>query len=482
VFEICAAAAVVSGIGARFPSATRADSIDAILLQEAPRVMKYLKDHHYGTVGVLRFVVKKGAQPASLNAGTLNAMMAARVEHALILLNDPARPIDVIHDASRFAAAQSRSATLRNAQGHHGLFEHAYPLAWGAQKKRPDAFLTGEVLVEKTMKTLTIVIQAFDAKKPETIEEVLRVRNVPTDRNVLASIGQSFVLSRRLGHRSARDLDAAAADDASKRDETGANPLQDGDGPVKLEIFYDRTPVTLEADAGSPGEVQVQSRKAADPKQGQKVKFVVSNVSKDTVGVVLAVNGKSTLFLDDLTSKSPGQCTKWILAPGESYTIEGFYMTEDGKDVRAFKVLSDEESAKANLPPAQKGVYSLFVFRPVAAGTGTATALNITAEGGELSQSPQLDPGTHSLAETQAGLQASNHTRSLNGRLVAERPRRPTSPARHATQKGGRGLVVEDTQGSAGSHLNRVKTQFDPQPAMALSIRYTSGPATPGPQ
>ena len=83
--------------------------------------------------------------------------------------------------------------------------------------------------------------------------------------------------------------------------------------------------------------------------------------------MVLAVNGKSTLFEDDLTCKPPGQCTKWILKPGESYTIEGFYMSEDGKEVHPFKVLSDDESAKVDLAPDQKGVFSLFAFRAGAA-------------------------------------------------------------------------------------------------------------------
>jgi hypothetical protein len=233
--------------------------------------------------------------------------------------------------------------------------------------------------------------------------------------------------------------------------------------------------VTLEPDSGSPGEVRVRGSKAADPKEGQKVKFVVSNVSQDTVGVVLAVNGKSSLFLEDLASKSPGECTKWILSPGETYTIEGFYMSEDGKDVRTFKVLSDDDSAKADLAPDQKGVFTLFAFRPV--GAGTANTLNITADGGDLSRSPKKQhAGTRSLTELQAALRAANHTVARDGRLVAERVPHQPIRTRHATQKGGRGLVVEGTQSSTGSTINRLDTQFDPQPTVSLSIRYYSGP------
>ena len=377
-FKAGAALALSVALAGTLAPSAIADTIDAALRDEAPRIMKYIHSHGYHTVGVLKFAVRKGTRAESLDCGTLNAKMAARLEHALILLNDPSAPIDVLHDVGRAATAQSRGATFRNAQGRRGLFEHDYSVAWGSQKKKPDMFLTGEVLVNKDMKTLSIVVQAFNSRKPEAIEEVVRIKNVPTDRDVLASIGQSFVLSRRLGHKSARELDEAAADDASKRDGTSANPLKDSDDPVQLEIFYDGAPVALEADTSSPGEVRVGThQKAADPKEGQKVKFVVTNKSSDTVGVVLAVNGKSTLFLEDLTSKSPGECTKWILAPGEAYTIEGFYMSEDGKQVRAFKVLSDDESAKTDLSPDQKGVFTLFAFRPIAGGTSTSTAERI---------------------------------------------------------------------------------------------------------
>ena len=43
-------------------------------------------------------------------------------------------------------------------------------------------------------------------------------------------------------------------------------------------------------------------------------------------------------------------------------------MSEDGKDVRLFKVLSDDESAKVELSPDHKGFFSMFVFREGAAG------------------------------------------------------------------------------------------------------------------
>ena len=118
------------------------------------------------------------------------------------------------------------------------------------------------------MKTLSYVIEAFDKKSPEHVTEVLRVRNVPVDRNVLVSIGQSFGLSRGLHHRNRRDLDEAATTDAANRDDTSTNPLQDGDSPVKLQVLYNDQPVTLEPDTSSPGEVHVEAHPGGRPEGG----------------------------------------------------------------------------------------------------------------------------------------------------------------------------------------------------------------------
>jgi hypothetical protein len=459
------------------PARAQADVIDDALREEAPKIMKYIKDHGYHTVGVLKFVVKKGNQPVSLNAGTLNTKIARSLEHALILLNDPSKPIDIIKDASKAAAGQSRSATFRSPKGRRGLLDHTYPLAWGPQHKHPDAFLTGEVLVAKDMKTLTLVIAAFDRKKPDTLAEVLQVKNLPVNRDILAGIGQSFVLPRKLSHHGARDLDEAASTDAAANDKTGASPASDADDPVKLQIFYDDQLVNLDADPTSPGELKVRRNTAKDPKEGQKVKFVIANTTQDTVGVVLAIDGKSTLFAEDLANKQAGECTKWMLGPGQTYTIEGFYMSEDGKELHPFKVLSDDDSAKVDLAPEQKGVFSMFVFRP-GGSTSNSESLNVSAADGELSQSPKTQPATSSLADVQAGIRAVTHTRAVNGRLVAEHVvRRPVSP-RHVTQKGGRGLIVQDTQATSGGNLNRVDSKLDSQPAMSLFIRYWTAPAT----
>jgi hypothetical protein len=457
---------------ALLPTPVRADNIDDRLLAEAGKVLKYLKDHKYQNIGVLKFRVQKGTAAPSMNAGPLNAKMAARLENALILLNDPAKPITVLHDVTREANSHGRSATLANPKGRRGLLNNTYPVAWGSDKKQPDALLTGDVILTKDMTKATVVVKAFDKAKPEALTEVLRLRDIPLDRDILASAGQSFVASRSAVKRGARSGDDDAIEDAANRDESGANPLGDSDDPVKLEVTYDGEPVVLEPDTASPGELKVKSHKAADPKEGQKVKFVIRNTSPDTVGVVLAINGKSALFLEDLVEKSPGECTKWILAPGEAYTIEGFYMTEDGKEIRPFKVLSDEESVKAEFSPEHKGVFALHVFR---AGSPEAAGMNI---GGELARKPKGRGKT--LADAQAALAQATKTKVQNGHLVADKSKTKAAPPRSARQgKGGRGLVVDDAEAAtSGTALNRVEFTPDPQPAMSLFIRYYNSPVS----
>jgi hypothetical protein len=462
-----------AGILSATTAAQAEDPINKAIREEAPAVLKYVKDHGYHTVGVLVFTVKKGNQPPTLKTGTLNSMIARRLETALVLLNTKESGIQVIHDASRVASRQIRGATFKNTSGRRGLLNHSYPVWAGAQKHQADVFLTGEVAVEKDMKHLTIIITAFDSKTPDAIHEVLRIKNVPTNRDILAAIGQSFALPRGLRNRGSRDLDDAAAESASKGENQSTETSQDADNPVTLTISYDGKPVTLTADPSNHGDLHIRRTTADKPNESQKVKFVITNKSNDTVGVVLAVNGKNTLFEQDLTSKQVGECTKWILAPNESYTIDGFYMSVDGKDVRPFKVLSDDESAKVDISPEQKGVFSFFVFRP-----GSSSGMNVSTDGGDLAESADTKTDSTDLSEVQRGLRAATGTHAKNGRLLTETRRKRESHPRDVSKKGNRGLVVEG-DATAGGNLKRIDAKLDPQPAISQFIRYYTGPTTP---
>src|SRR4051812_1907102 len=59
------------------------NSLEKELVRQAPAIVKYLREHNYRNVGVLKFRVKKSEQePISDNVGPLNMNMARRLEVA----------------------------------------------------------------------------------------------------------------------------------------------------------------------------------------------------------------------------------------------------------------------------------------------------------------------------------------------------------------------------------------------------------------
>jgi hypothetical protein len=445
-----------------FAAPTHKVSLDERLLADLPKITQYLHNHHYQTVGVIKFKVKKGDQPGSYNAGTLNTKMALKLEHALVMAYDKNHPITVLQDVTT-EASRSRGLGLTSTRGRRSLMEHSYPVAWGNDKQKPDVLLTGEVRLSKDMKKATVVIQALQPKQPDHLDTVVQLKSIDTDPDLLASAGQSFVIPRRLRGRSMED--AAAEDAADRDDKPKDNPLESPDDPVKLEVFYDGQAVTLEPDAGSPGELKVKrSKTTQDVKAGQKVNFKITNPGKAKIGVVLSINARNTLFQEDLTQRKAAECSKWILDPGESYSIDGFYMSQDGKSVMPFRVLSDEESAKVEMAPEHKGVFALVVFRE-GSGSSSDNALNI-----ELAR--KLRDKGKSGAEASDKLKRALHVHEVNGRLV---PNAATqrSPSTHNAKRHDRGLIVAGEAGT-GSQLKELQVKFDPQPVMSLLIRYYS--------
>lgn len=457
---------VVFGLVSSSRTPVRADdpmTMTDRLLAEAPQIVKYLTDHHYQTVGVVKFSIKKGNQPASYNAGTLNTKMALRLEHALVMANSGNQPLTILQDVTT-EAFKSSSLTLATARGRRGLLDHSYPVSWGNDKKQPDVLLTGDVLLSSDMKSATITIKAIERSKPEHLEVVSRLKDIKTDRELLASAGQSFVVSRKLSH--GRSPDDAAAEDSAKRDKTGSDPLKSPDDPIKIEIFYDGQPVTLAPDAANPGELKAnRSKTQADVREGQTVTFKIANSGQSKIGVVLAINGRNTLFQEDLTQKKTGECSKWILDPGETYTVNGFYMSNDGKSVFPFRVLSDAESAKVEMAPEHKGVYSVFVFREGTPSNDTALNIELARKVRQQSKSPH---------EAKEKLKRALHVKEdVNGRLVRDTSATHSAPAtKNAKSLGSRGLVVAGNEATTGSQLKELQTKFDPEPIMSVLVRY----------
>lgn len=333
-------------------SSVRADNLDERLLQEAPKVMKFLQTHQYQSVGVLKFRVELGRKPASFNVGAINSNMSRRLQNALILVDDPEKPVGLLEDPNQVAAAKKLPSYLTPA-GREALFHTTFPLAWGQNSAKPDAFVTGLVKVDPNMRKGRVTIESFDARSPK-MSEVCQF-DFDTDRSVLSDLGQGFLVARRGIKATEEDEDKAAAQDAANRDDkkTQGSPLESPDNPVQLEIRYDGSPQQVANDPSSPGELMV-----AEPQERQAVAFLLKNVSNERVGVVLKVNGRNTLFEEE---EEPGQCTKWILDPGEQLEVKGFSQRDDKREI-PFKVLSAGES-EAVAYTDNLGIIQLCVFR-----------------------------------------------------------------------------------------------------------------------
>jgi hypothetical protein len=138
-------------------------SLEKALLQQAPQIIKYLRENNYQNVGVLKFRVKKGQERASDSAGPLNLNLANRLEVALVLAapSKAEKPIGIIHNASA-VAAKLKGANHLTKEGREALFEGRYALPWGDQEVSADVFLTGVVAFDKDMQSMNVGIGAFD--------------------------------------------------------------------------------------------------------------------------------------------------------------------------------------------------------------------------------------------------------------------------------------------------------------------------------
>src|SRR5581483_8210134 len=82
----------------------RAADLESALLDRAKGLIQHCKQKGYKTVGVLKFLGAKEGGELSDNLGTVNTLLARRLEVALVLANDPRNPVDLIEDASAVAA------------------------------------------------------------------------------------------------------------------------------------------------------------------------------------------------------------------------------------------------------------------------------------------------------------------------------------------------------------------------------------------
>lgn len=340
------------------PSLARADNLDRELVKKAPEILAHLQKQGYKNVGVLKFMVKKGKSDLSFNSGALNHNLATRLENALILAVDPEKPVGIIRDATAAAAIADPKHTHLTPEGRSSLFKISYTLAWGNQKVAADAFLSGIVALSPDMKETSVHFVIFDRKSAKLEDLKNATIKVSTDRSILADSGQSFVLSKRsMTKRDGFDEEATA--NSASLDGTTPTPTPTPgtsifDTYLKLDIKYDGQVQTLTPDSASGGEFKM----AANPKEGQKVEFVLNNTSGQRLGVVVKVNGRSTFNQQEDEDE---RCALWVLEPGASATLRGFY-DEFANKVDVFKVGSDDEARSAWSSHKRPGHIDVAVF------------------------------------------------------------------------------------------------------------------------
>ena len=134
-----------------------ATDLESALLDRAKGLVKHARETGYKTVGILKFLGAKDGGDLSDNLGTVNALLAKRLEVALVLANDPRAPITLIDNASA-VAAQTPGANHRTPEGRKVLLAAKYKPMWGDPKAgaRADAFYTGLVGVSQDLKSLTV--------------------------------------------------------------------------------------------------------------------------------------------------------------------------------------------------------------------------------------------------------------------------------------------------------------------------------------
>jgi len=200
------------------------------------------------------------------------------------------------------------------------------------------AFLTGLLRVTPGDSKTTVVIEAFDRKRPKPHKVV--EFTFAADRSLLAEMGQRFALTKRALNTVEEKLDEQANQEAfgAKDKKMENQPAVNLDRLVKFEIFYDGKPVPI-----GPDDL------VKPPRPGQRVYFQLT--SSEKIGVVLRVNGINTngyeKELPEVTDYS-----YWVLEPGKAYRILGFY--PEPNKVKRFEVVAPRKVNFAALGDERK--------------------------------------------------------------------------------------------------------------------------------
>ena len=177
------------------PARADHDGIDEAFAKAAPQLLDKLKARKAKNVGVLKFLVQKGEAKPEDAVGELNMGLADRLEAALILANESEK-FGILDRASLAVFANNnRLANHRTEEGRQALFGDSYKLAWGSEKVKSTAFITGVAAIAKDLKSVTIKLEVFG--EDGQVEAIGEPIVVPTSRRTLVEAGYSYVLTEK---------------------------------------------------------------------------------------------------------------------------------------------------------------------------------------------------------------------------------------------------------------------------------------------
>jgi hypothetical protein len=447
------------------------DNLDAALVKEAPKILKKLRDHKYANVGVLKFLVAQDGGTPRDNVGPLNRTLADRLEVALILaMDEKDSGLGIIIGAGEAVARSHKVADHRTPEGRAKLFtvgkdlqESLFKVPWKSDEKiMPDAFLTGEVRVSKDRTKSEVRVLLFDKDKPAAEPEEVTTFTAVNDPRTVTDLGLPY--KARGGINPFKPPDDPSqllvkVDPAAPRPEDDRDALQKRaeeqkklltkESPVELEILYGKEVQLVHTDPGDSYRSNVLLR-VDTPKKGQEVTFRLTNKKQEKVGVVLRINGRSTIFNEE---QDAAACHKWILSPkgekGCSVTVVGF-QKQDMKTAEGFRVLSEEQSEPDALKyGSNPGTIDLIVFTGVEKPPEAVVKVDRLA----------VARGTVVLKDELTGTDLC----SLQDQLKKEGGK--------ATERGkSRGLIVPGP--ATPSEVEEVKFYSKPYPDFSISLRY----------
>jgi hypothetical protein len=431
------------------PAAAAQPRLDEELAKAAPKVIAFLQEGKYGSVGVLSFLAHIGDSFERGDLGALNRNVARRLEVALVQ-NLPDDKILLISGAGDSVAdAKNPRATHRTPSGRQLFFrlpEKLFNSAWGDKHVVPDVFLTGDAKIAPDWKSMTVKVQAFDMNHTEKLMDVCDF-TAAVDARTLSEAGVSFARSRAAKEddddqplaQAPKYLPPKLLPDASRTEDPDKSYAETAQqSPVKLEVLYN-------------GKVmQPHGGIVETPGPDDKVSLRLKNEGRETCGVVLMVNGRNTIFHEEADAL---HCYKWILEPGESRVIEGFQKDDDTRE--AFDVKPVAESARMAVQYGRHaGTITMVVFR---AANKDDEAL-VKADEDRTRDYVAIARGSM----TPKGVRP-NTLEALKGELAGE-------AKGDAASRSSRGLIVPGAE--ASSQVKRVNFSPFPRPVASVSIRY----------